>query len=243
MSIQNKITSALVSSLLLLALVANTSFAAVTVTISGNGALSDNFVTIDHDNDISVTQTNDANVVNNIASNINTGRNRSSFNTGGDAVIVAGNARSNVSVSNNLNSNFLHIGGGQDNGNSSGGNGNSDEKTRFFTTLNGGEEVPGPGDPDGFGLARITLNHTTDQICSNLIVGNVQTPTAAHIHKAPIGVAGPVVVTLPNPADGSENGCVDVNESLLTEIHNNPSMFYVNVHNSQYPDGAVRGQL
>ena len=47
-----------------------------------------------------------------------------------------------------------------------------DARAQTPTTLNaalfGREEVPGPGDPDGFGAARVTLNPMTDQVCVNI---------------------------------------------------------------------------
>jgi hypothetical protein len=116
-------------------------------------------------------------------------------------------------------------------------------RTRVFTVaLDGFQEAPGPGDLDGFGLARITINPATDQICSVLIVGNIQRSFAAHIHEAPIGVPGPIRVFLPNPATGRAAGCT-TSPDFADAIANNPANFYVNVHTPDHPGGAIRGQL
>ena len=65
------------------------------------------------------------------------------------------------------------------------------------TTLTGAAEVPGPGDPDGTGTASLRLRHGQGEICFMLAVTDITSPAAAaHIHKAPAGVAGPVVVGL-----------------------------------------------
>ncbi len=110
-------------------------------------------------------------------------------------------------------------------------------------TLTGAAEVPGPGDADGSGSARITLNHGQGQICYELKVSNIGTATLAHIHTGASTVAGPVLVTLDPPADGSSDGCVNVDKVTIKAIMDNPAGYYINVHNAEFPDGAVRGQL
>ncbi|MGI8835479.1 MAG: CHRD domain-containing protein [Pyrinomonadaceae bacterium] len=110
-------------------------------------------------------------------------------------------------------------------------------------TLTGAAEVPGPGDADGTGTAKITLNHGQGQICYELTVSNIGTANAAHIHVGGPTVAGGVVVGLAAPADGSSDGCVDLDKAKIKEIMDNPGNYYINVHNTEFPDGAVRGQL
>jgi hypothetical protein len=113
------------------------------------------------------------------------------------------------------------------------------------TILIGAEEVPGPGDPDGIGTAHLTLNPGQDEVCWDINVSNITLPaTAAHIHIAPRGVAGPVVVPLSAPgADGRSTGCTSASRDLILDIIRNPENYYVNVHTRDYPAGAVRGQL
>jgi len=113
----------------------------------------------------------------------------------------------------------------------------------FSTALTGAAEVPGPGDPDGSGQARVRLNAGQGEVCYELLVSDIASATAAHIHQGPVGVAGPVVVPLGPPADGSSSGCVSVNADLIKNIRQNPADYYVNVHNAEYPPGALRGQL
>ena len=116
---------------------------------------------------------------------------------------------------------------------------------KLDATLTGAAEVPGPGDTDGAGTAMLRLRSGQGQICASLMVTNITLPaSAAHIHAAAAGVAGPVVVTLPTPdADGNVTGCVAVERSLVKAILMNPADYYVNVHTSDFPAGAVRGQL
>nr|WP_294693597.1 CHRD domain-containing protein [uncultured Friedmanniella sp.] len=65
---------------------------------------------------------------------------------------------------------------------------------KLSATLKGEREVPGPGDPDGRGTARIKVQQ--DQVCFHLSWRSIEAPTAAHIHVGPRDVAGPVVVGL-----------------------------------------------
>lgn len=110
-------------------------------------------------------------------------------------------------------------------------------------TLTGPAEVPGPGDTDGTGTGKITLNHGQGQICYELTVSNIATANAAHIHIGGLEVAGPVVVGLDPPADGSSEGCVNLDKDKIAAIIKDPGNYYINVHNAEFPDGAVRGQL
>jgi len=109
--------------------------------------------------------------------------------------------------------------------------------------MTGAAEAPGPGDPDGSGTAKFTIRQEQGQICYNLTVQNIAPATAAHIHIAPVGQPGPVVVPLKAPTKGASEGCATVTRELATAILKNPANYYVNVHNAEFPAGAVRGQL
>jgi CHRD domain-containing protein len=112
-------------------------------------------------------------------------------------------------------------------------------------TLSGASEVPGPGDPDGVGATALSLNPGHGRVCFRFHVSGITLPaTAAHIHQGPAGVAGPIVVTLTPPdATGNSAGCTFASREVVVEIIRNPSAYYVNVHTTDYPGGAVRGQL
>ena len=111
------------------------------------------------------------------------------------------------------------------------------------TPLTGAEEVPGPGDPDGSGFATITVNPGQEELCYELGVEGIAPARAAHVHVAPAGEAGPVVVGLTPPTNGSSSGCAPVDRELAKAIVKNPENYYVNVHNAEFPAGALRGQL
>lgn len=113
---------------------------------------------------------------------------------------------------------------------------------QMSTTLSGAEEVPA-ADPDGSGTATFRIQASKGQVCYTLEVRDIAQASAAHIHHAPAGINGPVVVPLTPPAAGTSSGCVEVLLSLARDIVRNPGDYYVNVHNVDYPAGAVRGQL
>jgi hypothetical protein len=113
----------------------------------------------------------------------------------------------------------------------------------FSTILTGANEVPGPGDPDGVGSALITLNPGLGTVCWELSVSGIAPATAAHIHVGDTDVAGPVVVALSPPTTGTSNGCASADRDLIKAILQNPNAYYINVHNAEFPAGALRGQL
>lgn len=113
----------------------------------------------------------------------------------------------------------------------------------YNTALVGQQEVPGPGDPDGTGTAKITADATTNQVCYDLTVSNIARPTAAHLHRGARGVAGPPVVTFEAPTTGAISKCVSVDKQIAAGIIADPSAYYVNIHTGDYPNGAIRGQL
>ena len=115
------------------------------------------------------------------------------------------------------------------------------ESMAYTATLNGNNEVPGPGDEDGTGEAEITLNE--GEVCFEIEVANIGDPTGAHIHAGAAGESGGPVVDLGVPANGL-SGCVSgVDDAVLAQIRENPNGYYLNVHTEEFPGGAVRGQL
>jgi hypothetical protein len=116
--------------------------------------------------------------------------------------------------------------------------------SRLTANLTGDAEVH-LGDLDGSGAARVTLNQGQGEVCFEIMVADITLPAlAAHIHSAPAGANGSVVVALAPPdATGSSSGCVSADAGLIQAIGLSPSDYYVNVHTIDFPAGAVRGQL
>jgi hypothetical protein len=104
-------------------------------------------------------------------------------------------------------------------------------------------EVPGPGDPDGSGEFTGFFDQPGGKLCFDLGVGSLDRITMQHIHAGAAQVAGPPVITLPVPDGTHSEGCIDVDRALLARIIAKPGDFYVNVHTSTHPNGAIRSQL
>lgn len=117
------------------------------------------------------------------------------------------------------------------------------KEASLSATLTGAAEVPGPGDADGSGTAEIYINQGQGTLTYVINVENIGTATGAHIHEAPAGAAGDIVVRLAPPANGGSAGVVPITKELAKEIRKNPEMYYVNIHNAEFPRGALRGQL
>ena len=120
----------------------------------------------------------------------------------------------------------------------------------FETGLTGAEEAPGPGDANATGSAVIKIPRvaSNSRVCFKLNWADIDgTVTMAHIHRNPAGVAGPVVITLfmeNLPGTGDKRGCIrGVDSALTKDIRQNTTNYYVNIHSTVFPPGAIRGQL
>ena len=113
----------------------------------------------------------------------------------------------------------------------------------YTTTLTGAAESPGPGDPNGRGSAVIKVRGA--KLCYDIKLRNVAGSAAAHIHEGTKGKAGDVLIALYGNQSTAKRrkGCVEPGADKLRRLRADPRGFYVNVHNAEYPNGAVRGQL
>lgn len=100
-------------------------------------------------------------------------------------------------------------------------------------------------DTDGTGMATVVLDPDAGTACWEMTVANVAPITISHIHVGAAGANGGVVVDL--DLDGFESSSEGCNEEadadVIQAILDNPAGYYVNVHNADFPGGAIRGQL
>jgi hypothetical protein len=133
----------------------------------------------------------------------------------------------------------------------------ADGGRKFTTPMSGDEEcntsvtptVCDVGDQDGSATGSITVNVGQDRVCWEFTnVSAVAPVNRGHIHRAPAGSNGAIVVDFFNVASGTQGpltGCTTtpLGKELLKAIIQNPSAFYLNLHNADFPAGAIRGQL
>jgi hypothetical protein len=115
----------------------------------------------------------------------------------------------------------------------------------FVVNLRGAAQTAG-GDADGSGFG--LLDFTDDELCWVVSAENIAQATAMHIHRGTAGTDGPVVIDM-GKLDNNGTGVAckdlksDADKALIKEIMAFPQGFYLNVHNADFPSGAIRGQL
>ena len=110
------------------------------------------------------------------------------------------------------------------------------------------------GDADR-GSVVLTLNQGQERVCWQFgditLTAGEALPHVGHIHEAPAGVAGPVVVNIfgtpdtpPAPTSyPTATMCVPADADRIKDIRQNPENYYLNLHNAQHPGGVMRAQL
>ena len=140
----------------------------------------------------------------------------------------------------------------------------------FRAVLSGDDQVPVPVDTKARGLAKFQLNRDGTELKFKVIVANIENVIGAHIHLAPAGANGPIVLSMvPDTvsflADGpfiadpelTLNGILiegtataadlvgplegEDLEDLILLIENGDT--YVNVHTVRNRPGEIRGQI
>jgi hypothetical protein len=131
----------------------------------------------------------------------------------------------------------------------------ADTEVKFTITLTALDPVTGvvTGDPDGRGKAEFTFDTVAGTACYELEVEGITEPVepapglgSAHIHFL---ATGGIAVDLeadfePDKSDEFKaSGCVEVDSALLQDILEHPDQYYVNIHNVEFPGGALSGLL
>ncbi len=117
----------------------------------------------------------------------------------------------------------------------------------FPITMTGANEVPGPGDPDGSATGTLTVNPGTNTLAWNFTYSNLDALTGFHIHTGAVGVSGGVFVGLGTATTGGPNTLVNSvanqTNATINSLLATPESFYLNLHTTAFPGGAVRQQI
>ena len=106
-------------------------------------------------------------------------------------------------------------------------------------TLAGDQEVP-PVTSAATGTGTITIGE--DKSVHGSVTTKGMSGNAAHIHEAPAGKSGPVVIPLEKKGDTySVPANAKLTEAQFASFK--AGHLYVNVHSAAHPDGEIRGQL
>lgn len=128
---------------------------------------------------------------------------------------------------------------------------------RYSASLSGAQETP-PVVTTAQGSARLAKVSDT-RVTYSFTVSNIDNVTMAHIHLAPRGVAGQVVVNLRAPSTCTVGATSITCQGTITRARltgplrgrplsalvtaMNRGRTYVNVHTVEFPNGEVRGQI
>ncbi len=114
----------------------------------------------------------------------------------------------------------------------------------FDARIQGAQQVP-PNGSTAMGNAHVLVDETTDSLFLTGSFSGLAAPaTMAHIHKNGLpGVSGPIAKDLifSEAVSGVVQAADTVSADLITQMMQ--GLTYVNIHDSAYPDGEIRGQL
>lgn len=112
------------------------------------------------------------------------------------------------------------------------------------TSLFGNQESDRKGaGEDAMGDFTAEMDLQKGKICYLLELEGIPDATVAQIHEGQKGDDGPPVVTLDVKDSKGDDVCLDADVEVLKKISKSKGRYYINVHSTAFPDGAVRGQL
>jgi CHRD domain len=119
-------------------------------------------------------------------------------------------------------------------------------KCTAYTVLKAGNEVP-PSGSKAFGAALVHVDGSKLSFSVAIVNPARESFFAGHIHVGAAGVNGPVVVTLFSGSTDRklivQAARLDIDAALASAICADPTAYYINYHTTDFPGGAVRGQL
>lgn len=123
------------------------------------------------------------------------------------------------------------------------------DPVKLTVPLTGQEEVSvahptgGTGDLHASGLVSLAVDPANKRVCYDFRLSGTSEPMMAHIHEGAPLTNGPPVIILFTGTGMSLSDCAPSTRGQLIAIAANPSHYYVSVDTTEFPDGALRGQL
>lgn len=112
----------------------------------------------------------------------------------------------------------------------------------YRATMTGAEEVP-PVTSSGTGALQVVLSSDSTKVNCHGFWNGIASVSAAHVHQADAGVAGPVAFPLTIDSTTGSLSCADQAVTAPQVSALNAGGMYSNVHSAAHTDGEVRGQL
>jgi CHRD domain len=110
--------------------------------------------------------------------------------------------------------------------------------------LTGAEVVSSSGAPDGYAEAEVSIADRLDQICYDINnARNLAPVTSVSLNRGQMGRTGPVVLRFKEASTGGWKNCVNRSEALEDRLEWKPGDYYVQISTTEFPNGAIRGQL
>jgi CHRD domain len=108
-----------------------------------------------------------------------------------------------------------------------------------LTAVLAGSNEPAGGDADGTGSFSAMVDADNGDFCYALKADKIAAATMAHVHSGAAGANGPPVATIAL----TDDNCMAIEPDVLRAMVAHPENYYVNIHNAEFPAGAIRGQL
>jgi len=107
--------------------------------------------------------------------------------------------------------------------------------------LRGATGVETAGDADGHGTAILELNRGRDEACLTLVASGIAPITSVHLHGPTSGGSGPALAAFTDVT--VRRSCITVSDRVIKMIRKEPGNYYIDVHTTEFPNGALRGEL
>jgi hypothetical protein len=114
----------------------------------------------------------------------------------------------------------------------------------LLAVASGADETP-PNTSQGTAIGHFSVSADRTKLVYDVKVSGLSSDaTAMHLHMAPRGKAGPIMIGLDTPANGRAVGCVTGLKATDVEALTDPNqVLYLNIHTKNAPGGEIRGQV